>query len=90
MSDTGTVGFRLLGLALILSILCGVTGTLLGSAMWARRASGGAILMAGLGVILLTLIYDNRVRIGFDDPKGLVIPFGFLIIISLFIGRMIG
>jgi hypothetical protein len=33
-------GFKLLGLALMLSILLGIAGTLVGSVMWARRAMG--------------------------------------------------
>jgi len=58
--------------------------------MWAKRAASGTVIMAGLGVILLMLIYGNRVRIGFDDPKIMVIPFGFLVLLSLLIGRVIG
>ncbi len=84
------LGFKLLGLALMLLILCGIVGTMLGSAMWARRAASGTVIMTALGVILLTLIYGNRVRIGFDDPKIMAIPFGFLVVLSLLIGRVIG
>ena len=74
----------------MLSICSGIIGTLLGSAMWAKRAESSAVVMVALGVILLMLIYDNRVRIGFDDPKMLVIPFGFLVVLSLLVGRVIG
>jgi hypothetical protein len=84
------LGFKLLGLALMLSILFGVVGTTLGSAMWAKRAATGAVVMAAFGVILLMLIYGNRARIGFDDPKIMVILFGFLVVLSLLVGRVIG
>jgi hypothetical protein len=87
---THPLAFKLLGLALLLSIFSGLVGTTLGSAMWAKRAENGAVAMVVFGVILLVLIYDNRVRIGFDDPKMLVIPFGFLVVLSLLIGRVIG
>jgi hypothetical protein len=70
--------------------LLGIAGTLDGSVMWARRATDGAVIMAVMGVILFALIYGNRVRFGFDDPKVMVIPFAVLAVISLFIGRMIG
>jgi ABC-type uncharacterized transport system permease subunit len=83
-------GFKLLGLALMLSILFGLAGTLAGSAMWARGAAGGAVIMAVLGVIVFALIYGIRVKIGFDDPKVLVIPFAVLVVISLFLGRLMG
>lgn len=89
-SRSHPLGFKLLGLALLLSILFGIVGTLLGSAMWAKRAASGSVVMTAFGIILLMLIYDNRVRIGFDDPKMLVIPFGFLTVLSLLIGRVIG
>jgi hypothetical protein len=90
--DTRTypLGSKLLVLALMLSICSGIVGTLLGSAMWATRAENAAVVMVALGVILLILIYDNRVRIGFDDPKMLVIPFAFLVVLSLLVGRVIG
>jgi hypothetical protein len=90
--DTRTypLGSKLLVLALMLSICSGIVGTLLGSAMWAKRAENGAVIMVAFGAILLMLIYDNRVRIGFDDPKMLVIPFAFLVVLSLLVGRVIG
>jgi hypothetical protein len=83
-------GFRLLVLALMVSILFGIVGTFVGSVMWARRAANEAVAMAEIGVILFVLIYGNRVKIGFDDPKIMVIPFAVLVAILLFIGRVIG
>jgi hypothetical protein len=87
---TYALGYKLLGLALMLSILFGVAGTLVGSVMWARRAASGSVIMAVGGVILSALIYGNRVKFGFDDPKVLVIPFAILVVISLFIGGVMG
>jgi hypothetical protein len=83
-------GFRLLVLALMLSILFGIVGTFVGSVMWARRAANEAVIMAEMGVIFFVLIYGNLVKIGFDDPKIMVIPFAVLVAILLFIGRVIG
>jgi hypothetical protein len=83
-------GFRLLVLALMLSILFGTIGTFVGSVMWARRAANEAVIMAEMGVILFLLIYGNLVKIGFDDPKIMIIPFAVLVAILLFIGRVIG
>ena len=87
---TDTFGFKLEGLVLMLSIVFGIVGNLIGSAMWAKRAASGTVIMTALGLILLILIYGNRVRIGFDDPKIMVIPFGFPVLLSLLIGRVIG
>jgi hypothetical protein len=89
-SRTHSVGFTFLGFVLMLSIFSGIVGTLVGSAMWAKRAASGTVVMAVLGVILLLLIYGNRVKIGFDDPKIMIIPFGLLVVLSLLIGRVIG
>ena len=90
--DTRTypLGYKLLGLALGLCILSGAIGTTVGSAMWAKRASSGAVVFVALAVILLLLIYGNRVSIGFDDPKIVVFPFGSLVVLSLLVGRVIG
>jgi hypothetical protein len=88
--ETHPLPSKLLVVTLLLSICSGVIGTLLGTAMWAKRAETGAVVMVAFGVVLLTLIYDNRLKIGFDDPKGLVIPFAFLVVFSLLVGRLIG
>ena len=52
--------------------------------------ASGAVVFVALAVILLLLIYGNRVSIGFDDPKIVVFPFGSLVVLSLLVGRVIG
>src|ERR1700736_5810222 len=79
--------YKVLGLVLMLCILFGLVGTFIGSVMWARAASNQAVLAAVMGIILSTLIYGNRVRFGFDDPRVMVIPFAGLVAFLLIIGR---
>lgn len=79
-----------LGIALLTAIVLGLGGTWVGSFMWARNASTEAVIAAEFFIILSLLIYDNRVRIGFDDPKGLVFPFASISACLMLIGRLVG
>jgi len=82
--------YGVLEFALLLSILLGFAGTLIGGAWWARRASNEAVIAAVIGIVFFGFIYNNRAKIGFDDPKVVVIPFAGLVAILLIIGRAVG
>jgi hypothetical protein len=76
--------------SLLTSILLGISGTFIGSVMWARRASSEAVIAAVFSIILLMLLYGNRVQIGMDDPKIMVIPFALVVVLLLLIGHVFG
>ena len=82
--------YGVLEFLLLLSILFGLAGTLVGGAWWARGASNKAVIAAVMGIVFFGFIYNNRVKIGFDDPKVVVIPFAGLVAIFLIIGRAVG
>lgn len=87
-TDSGVL--KLLELAMAVLFFGGVVGTTIGSGMWARQASNAAVAKAAASVTLLTLIYANLARIGFDDPKVMIILFGLLVVVFLVVGRVIG
>jgi ABC-type uncharacterized transport system permease subunit len=75
---------------LLAAIFLGISGTFIGSVMWARRASTEAVVATVVGVIFFVLIYGNRAQMGFDDPKIMVIPFALAVTVLLLIGRAVG
>jgi len=81
---------RLLILSLLASILLGVSGTFIGSVMWARRATTEAVIAVVFCIVCFILIYGNRAKFGFDDPKIMVFPFALIVILLLVVGRVVG
>ena len=85
--DSGVM--KMLELAMAVLFFGGVVGTTIGSGMWAQQASNASVAKAVAGVALLTLIYANLTRLGFDDSTMAVILFGFLVVVFLVGGRVI-
>ena len=82
--------YYIYGLVLLVSVVIGIIGTLIGSVMWARRASNDSVAAAVVGIVMFLFLYGNRVKMGFDDERIAVFPFALLVIMFLVIARVIG
>lgn len=76
--------------ALMLSLVLGVAGTSIGSAMWARGASNRVVIGSVIGLVLLIVVYVRRATFGFDDPRIVVPAFAGLVVFFLLLGRAVG